>query len=256
MELVNEERWNNGGLPPLKRSAVLDGAAEGHSSNMATRDFFAHCDVDTGDSPWDRMMDAGYYFNGAAENIAAGYSSPAAVVQAWMNSSGHRANILSTDLRELGIGYHFQSGDQSNVRLDPDSDCAVESSGYGPYFHYWTQNFGKINEVYPLVINREAYETTTRSVVLYQYGQGWAQEMRFRNGNGTWSAWEPYTQNVAWTLSAGNGVKTVKAQIRNGGTTYTVSDTIVLNEPITPTPGPSPTPFVPSNWYYLPAVYQ
>jgi uncharacterized protein YkwD len=77
LELVNEERWNNGQLPPLKGSAQLHDAADGHSINMAIRDFFAHCDLDTKTSPWDRMEAAGYTgWSSAAENIAAGYSTP------------------------------------------------------------------------------------------------------------------------------------------------------------------------------------
>ena len=60
MELTNQERWNNGHLPPLKRNSLLDSSAETHSSNMATRNFFAHCDPDTGTLPWHRIAAAGY----------------------------------------------------------------------------------------------------------------------------------------------------------------------------------------------------
>ena len=87
-ELVNQERWDNGQLPPLKLNALLNDAAGTHSTNMAERDFFAHCDLDNGDLPWDRMRDAGYNWSSAAENIAAGYSTPASVMAAWMQSSG------------------------------------------------------------------------------------------------------------------------------------------------------------------------
>ncbi len=53
LEIVNQERWNNGQLPPLKGNTLLDNAAEGHSTNMAVRNFFAHCDLDTKTSPWE-----------------------------------------------------------------------------------------------------------------------------------------------------------------------------------------------------------
>ena len=235
-ELVNQERWDNGQLPPLKRCALLDSSSETHSSDMAERDFFAHCDLDTGSMPWDRMTDAGYTgWSYAAENIAAGYSTPEAVMAAWMGSSGHRANILSTDVREIGIGYVLQDTDQADVRLDSNGDCTADGTG-GPYFHYWTQNFGRRNSVYPVVIEREAYETTTRNVALYLYGSGWAQDMRFRNEDGAWSDWEPFAADKAWTLSAQNGVKTVWAEIRNGSTVYDASDEIVLNAPVTAVP--------------------
>ncbi|MCB9422278.1 MAG: CAP domain-containing protein [Ardenticatenaceae bacterium] len=230
VELVNQERWNNGQLPPLKAVDLLHTSSQTHSDNMANRDFFAHCDPDTKTLPWDRMEAAGYIWNYAGENIAAYYSDPAAVMTGWMNSSGHRANILSTDFREIGVGYTYQSSDQGNIRGDSNGDCTADNFSNGPYYRYWVQNFGRRNTVYPVVINREAYEATTPQVSLYMYGSGWAVEMRFRNENGTWSAWQPYAANVNWTLSSGNGAKTVYAEIKNGtGEVRSASDTIMLN---------------------------
>ncbi len=232
VEIVNAERWANGQLPPLKQVDVLDSAAGTHSANMALRDFFAHCDLDTGDSPWDRMVAAGYTgYSSAGENIAAGYSSPESAMSAWMNSPGHRSNILSTGYREIGVGYDYQSGDQGNIRMDVGG-CTAGSPSYGPYYHYWTQNFGRRSSVYPVVINREAYETTSRSVMVYMYGSGWAEEMRFCNANGTWSAWETYNPDVPWTLSAGDGMKSVLAEIRSGATVISAFDSIYLDEAI------------------------
>ena len=233
VELVNQERWNNGQLPPLKAVDLLHNSSQTHSDNMANRNFFAHCDLDTGSLPWDRMEAAGYLWNSAAENIAAGQSSPSSVMTTWMNSSGHRANILSTSYREFGVGYTYQSSDQGNIRGDGNGDCTADQFNKGPYYRYWTQNFGRRNSIYPVVINREAYETTTPQVALYLYGLGWASEMRFRNENGTWSNWQTYTPNINWTLSNGNGSKTVNAEIRNGtGEVRSVSDTIMLNAPV------------------------
>lgn len=231
MEIVNVERWNNGNLPPLKRNAALDLSSETHSTNMADRNFFMHCDPDNGTLPWNRMTTAGYVgWASAAENIAAGYTTPAAVMTGWMNSSGHRTNILSTNYREIGIGYFNPATDANNIRTDSNGDCTPEASNSGPYNRYWTQNFGRINTVFPVVINREAYETTTATVNLYVYGTGYT-EMRFRNENGAWSAWQPYNANAAWTLSAGNGTKTVNCEIRSGTTVRSASDTIELNAP-------------------------
>ena len=232
LEMVNQERWNNGQLPPLKGNVLLDTAAETHSNNMAVRNFFAHCDLDTLTSPGSRMTAAGYVgWNYAAENIAAGYSSPTAVMDGWMNSSGHRANILSTTKREIGVGYVYQDGDTNNIRFDAGG-CVADGGGHGPYYRYWTQNFGQINSVMPVVINREAYEATSRQVDLYMYGEGWATEMRFRNESGDWSAWQPYAANVDWQLSGGSGVKTVDAEIKNGsGTVRSANDSILLTLP-------------------------
>lgn len=228
MELVNQARWDNGQLPPLKRNNLLDSSSETHSSNMATRNFFAHCDLDTGSMPWDRMVAAGYDWNAAGENIAGGNSTPVATMAQWMGSTGHRDNILSTDFRELGIGYVNDSSDMSNVRAgDSHGNCPAASWGNGPYYHYWTQNFGARSSAYPVVINREAYSTASREVDLYLYGSGWATEMRIRNESGTWTDWETFSTDVSWQLSAGAGTKEVFVEIRQGATLRAASDTII-----------------------------
>ncbi len=82
-----------------------------------------------------RVVATGYSYSQLAENLAAGPISAQDVVAGWMNSSGHRANILNCGLHELGIGYYVQLDDQSNVRLD-------NGQLGGPYRYYWTQDFG------------------------------------------------------------------------------------------------------------------
>lgn len=230
VDLVNQQRWsfNNLQLPPLKGVDLLANSAGGHSAAMADRDFFAHCDPDTLMSPFDRMTAAGYFWIAAAENIAAGYSTPTAVMDGWMASPGHRANILSTSFREIGVGYVLQSTDAANVRIEQTGDCTIDLLNQGPFFRYWTQNFGSRSGVYPLVIDREAFQTTTTAVDLYVYGAGFAQDMRFSNDGVNWSAWQTYNPDKAWTLSSGGGLKTVHAQIRNGTTVLEASDDIVL----------------------------
>lgn len=118
--LINEERTSRG-IAPLTRNTKLDSAAQRHSNDMACNNFIDHIGSD-GSSPWDRMSQAGYTWIRAAENIAAGYSTPASVVSGWMNSSGHKANILNADLKDIGIAYAYKSG-----------------TTYG---HYWTTDFG------------------------------------------------------------------------------------------------------------------
>jgi hypothetical protein len=174
------------------------------------------------------MTAAGYVWNSAGENIAAGYTTPDSVMTGWMNSPGHRNNILSASYREIGVGYTNPSADFSNVRTDSNGDCVADGNA-GPFYHYWTQNFGRRYNVYPVVINREAAEIDTRSVGLYVYGAGWAAEMRFKNENGIWSSWEPYSSNKSWQLSSGNGVKQVHVELRNiDSTVLTASDMITL----------------------------
>lgn len=231
VEIVNQERWDNGQLPPLKQNSLLDAASEGHSANMASRDFFAHCDLDTLSGPGSRVTAAGYPWVALGENIAAGYSTPASVMAGWMGSPGHRANILSGSYSEIGVGYVLDGSDTGNVRQDQNGDCVTDVTGAGPYFRYWTQDFGRRLGVYPVVINREAFMTTDRNVSLYVYGAFWAVDMRIRNENGVWTAWQPFATDVAWTLSSGSGVKTVTVELRNGVmSVLSQSDTIMLDQ--------------------------
>jgi uncharacterized protein YkwD len=101
LELSNRER-EKVGLPPLKGDAKLMKVASDHSANMARRNSLNHS-LD-GRSPFDRMSAAGYSFAAAGENIAFGASTPEEVVRMWMSSPGHRANILSRQYSEIGIG--------------------------------------------------------------------------------------------------------------------------------------------------------
>ncbi|MFF2774049.1 CAP domain-containing protein [Streptomyces sp. NPDC058052] len=116
LSLVNAERAK-AGCGPLTANATLARAAQGHSDDMAARDFFDHTNPD-GDGPGERVTAAGYPWSTYGENIAMGQSTPEQVMEGWMNSPGHRANILNCDFKELGVG--------------------VQNDG-GPY---WTQVFG------------------------------------------------------------------------------------------------------------------
>lgn len=124
LELTNQFRAQNG-LSPLKANVELDAAAEGHSEDMANQDYFSHTGKD-GSQPWDRAKEVGYEANSMGENIAAGYSTPEAVVEGWKNSPGHRANMLNASYTELGVGYFYLANDTGSVN----------------YNTYWTQLFG------------------------------------------------------------------------------------------------------------------
>ena len=121
---VNKVRLAHG-LKPLAPSARLSAAAQGHSRVMALTDCFAHRCAKDG-AMTDRLARAGYRYRLAAENIAAGLADPAAVVAGWMDSPGHRKNILLAEAREVGAGYHLEKRDGGKVK----------------YRHYWTMNFG------------------------------------------------------------------------------------------------------------------
>ncbi|MGW6544410.1 CAP domain-containing protein [Streptomyces massasporeus] len=116
LSLVNEERAKVG-CSPVAANSALTSLAQNYSEDMAARGFFDHTDPN-GRTPWDRAEKAGVS-NLGGENIARGQADAAAVMDAWMNSPGHRANILNCDFKTLGVGVELGSG--------------------GPW---WTQNFG------------------------------------------------------------------------------------------------------------------
>ncbi|CAG0933322.1 hypothetical protein PLCT1_02332 [Planctomycetaceae bacterium] len=109
LALVNQERANNGGLPPLANNTALAQVAYDHSWDMQYRNFFSHTNPGGAD-PFDRMAAAGISYSYAGENIAMGYATPADVMAGWMASSGHRANILNVNYTEIGIGVREGTG--------------------------------------------------------------------------------------------------------------------------------------------------
>jgi uncharacterized protein YkwD len=123
IEFTNQER-SKAGLQALKFERRLTTAALRHSQDMALQDYFSHKQPNGG-TPGERITATGYQWSSYAENIAAGMSTPEAVVTGWMNSPGHRANILNPKLQEIGVGYYFLADDTGQVN----------------YKHYWTQVF-------------------------------------------------------------------------------------------------------------------
>ena len=122
LSLTNDERAK-AGCGPLRMNSALTKAAEAHASDMVDKHYFAHDSLD-GRSPFDRMKAAGYSGGAMAENIAVGYSSAAAVVEGWMNSPGHRQNILNCTYKWLGVGY-----DSGQVKPDWSNGSWVQDFG-------------------------------------------------------------------------------------------------------------------------------
>jgi len=110
IELINTERVN-AGLPVLNPQGQLVSAAQLHSADMGCNNYFSHTGLD-GSDVGSRVQRQGYNWSTVGENIAAGYSSPTDVVAGWMNSPGHKANILSADYTEIGVGYAFGGDSQ------------------------------------------------------------------------------------------------------------------------------------------------
>ncbi|SCH54121.1 CAP domain-containing protein [Romboutsia sp. Marseille-P6047] len=102
VNLVNKERAKYG-LSPLKSNASLANVATIKSQDMVNKNYFSHTSPTYG-SPFDMMKQFGISYRTAGENIAMGQKTPSEVVTAWMNSEGHRANILNANFTEIGIG--------------------------------------------------------------------------------------------------------------------------------------------------------
>ncbi len=117
--LINIERAKEC-ANPLRTDERLRTAARNHSADMAKNDYFSHVSLD-GRTFVDRIARAGYpRGSAAAENIAAGYGSAKAVVQGWLDSPGHRRNIMSCGSKAVGVGLAYRGGKP-----------------------YWTQDFGR-----------------------------------------------------------------------------------------------------------------
>ena len=117
LKLVNQERAKVG-LSALTLDAKLNNAAQKKAVDMRDKNYFDHQSPTYG-SPFDLMRSEGISYSTAGENIAAGQQSAQAVMESWMNSSGHRANILNAKYKYLGVGF-----------------CTG-----GRYGTYWTQMF-------------------------------------------------------------------------------------------------------------------
>ncbi len=116
--LINQERTDRG-LPALAQHASLTLAARRHSQDMACNDNWSHTGSD-GSTLSTRLIAAGYSYSWAAENIAASssqYFSPQSVVSIWMNSTGHRNNILSANAVHIGVGFRY-AGDIDLLSYD------------------------------------------------------------------------------------------------------------------------------------------
>ncbi len=231
--LINDIRVQNG-LLPLKHVDALDNSGRYHAHDMAVDGYFAHDSRSIVNNQlvesctWSNRIQA--YYTGwgrLAENIAAGYRTPEAAVQGWMQSEGHKANILNADLWETGVGYF---------------------GGAGPYGHYWVQDFGRRSGQYPLILDNDALTTDTGTVTVHLYGD-W-QEVRLRTDQDAWSEWQPFQQVTSWSITGGAGEHTVSAEMRKGNEVVSSSDTIILTQSKAPPVNLSQLPDTLSFTYY------
>lgn len=123
IRLVNVERAKVG-LGAVASQSQLTQAAQVHASDMGCNFFMSHTGSD-GSSPDVRIARAGYVYAAWGENVASGFSTPADVMAAWMNSQSHKDNILNPNFTQIGIGYMYNSADTTG------------------YYHYWCMNLGR-----------------------------------------------------------------------------------------------------------------
>jgi uncharacterized protein YkwD len=217
--LGNLARRDNG-IPPLRWNNQLTEAARWFSWDSTENrpaGFCGHQDTN-GNWPDVRAIIFGYLGGAGAENAFCGYVTPEDAVQGWMNSPGHRANLLDPNSREIGLGYYQRVSD-----------------GRG----YVTQDFGADPEYAPVVIENESLSTTTPNVNLYIYdraekggfaGLGPAIQMLVSNDACfAGSTWQPYAANKTWTLGSTPGWESVYVKTRDVfNRTLTASDNIYL----------------------------
>ena len=209
IELTNQVRLK-AGLPALKRQRNLQDSASWLARDMAAHRYFNHTDSTRRDMS-DRIEDFKYAgFRALGENIAMGQRTPQEALDDWMRSPGHRANILSPDYAEIGVGY-----------------VQVTADGGG----YWVQDFGARFDSCQVVINTDSAHTTSPRVKVSVHGDDGADRMRLSNDGVHWSAWEDFRPLRDWSLDAGPGSRTIHIEIRQNGHIERLQATVLVDEP-------------------------
>lgn len=212
------------GIPPLRWNQQLTEAARWFSWDSVENRAAAYCGHQDTEEHWPdwRAHAFGYRGYAGAENSFCGHVTPEQAIAGWLNSSGHRANLFDPNSREIGVGNYLRESDDRG---------------------YATQDFGHDPVYPPVIIENEALTTPTPQVNLYIYnrepnggfaGLGPATQMMISNNscfNG--ASWEPYTAEKSWTLSPGQGWRSVYVKTRDvQGRTVVVKDSIYLGQTV------------------------
>ncbi len=210
------------GLPPLRWNRQLTDAARWFSWDSVENrpdPYCGHQDTQ-GNWPGTRAWAFGYKGGAGAENAFCGYVTPQQAIDGWMNSPGHRANLLDPNHREIGLGYYRREGD-----------------GRG----YVAQKFGRDPVYAPVIIENEIPIVAHAQVNLYIHDHapgggfmqmGPAHEMMVSNhAQFIGATWEPYRAERNWTLLPGEGWRTVWVKTRDAwGRTAVAQDTVYLGQ--------------------------
>lgn len=220
--LTNLERRENN-LPPLRWNRELHLAARWFAQDAIIGRPTVYCghEDSLGRTPGDRFKYFGYRnVHQWGENVICGMTTPANAIKGWMNSEGHRRNVLSPDYREIGVGY-YRNGESHRG--------------------YIAQDFSYDPRYAPVIIENEAIHINKTTVNLYIYdtasgegfyGMGPAVEIMIANDpDFTDAVWQPYSAETTWQLEDGEGWRTVYVKTRDAmNRTTTVFDTIYLGE--------------------------
>ncbi|ARV59548.1 hypothetical protein BZZ01_13725 [Nostocales cyanobacterium HT-58-2] len=219
IELTNQERAKNG-LSPLKANAELNYTADKYAEEMSGRRVLSHTSPD-GSQPWDRAEAVGYEAQMMGENIASGQRTPEEVVKAWMNSSGHRANILKPQYTDIGVGFNdnywvqdFGNGDTNPISKIPGSTSNSEiASKSTPTPESPSTRTATSNNDFS---SKPVFPTTPGSTPVSEPGSQSGSETNLQTGG------ETPTGNLGndWLLKGGVGDNT--QQMSFGRNTFTV----------------------------------
>lgn len=183
--LTNLERRKEG-MVPLKIAEGLMKGAQSHAEDMAANSYFSHTGRD-GSRFNVRCERAGYKGSPRGENIAMGASEPSHLVGLWMDSPGHKANILNPEISEIGIGF-----------ASPGA--------------YSVMCLGITAASIPVVLDNEAPSIPSNKTLAYLGGRGWATKMRFSTDGRTFGEWLPHASYAQVELPAGRGVQTLTVE--------------------------------------------
>ncbi len=230
---INRERISRG-MIPYALNAKLNSAAQVQANDMARTGKYSHIGSD-GSTVFDRVARAGYgaysWGRRLGENWA-WFHDPQTAMQMWMGSAPHRNNILHAVYREFGIGV-----------------AAAQNGGF-----IYVVDFGAEPNVLPVFIQDGASDTTLQKITITLSNEDYAssgdgantigkatQVQISSSANFSGAQWQPYTSKFGWTLTPGDGTKTIYVKYRDArGRTVTSSDSI--NADLSPIQDSSPTP--------------
>lgn len=201
--LTNLERRKEGMVPLQKAEGLMKGA-QNHAEDMSAQGYFSHKGKD-GSSFSQRCQAAGYRGSPRGENIAMGAAGANQVVKMWMDSPGHRANILNPEITEIGIGF-------------------------APRGAYAVMCLGVSENPLPVVIENEAFSASSSKVLVYLGGRNWVRQMRFSTDGANFGPWQPHSSFAQVDLPAQTGRQSLIVEFEGPrGVRRAGSDSIYLN---------------------------